>query len=146
MRWRYRLDRPACGEFRSLAGLDFANAWLSIHDGWMRVSEGYAWDGCSPSLRIPGAGLWVGTPDGPLGSDGRPVAWRASLFHDALCQFRGVIPGLTAEAATAVFAGLLAADGAPYWMQRIYPAAVLRFGPQDFMGDIERAWAVPKSE
>lgn len=134
MRWRYRLDRPACGEFRSLAGLDFANAWLSIHDGWMRVSEGYAWDGCSPSLRIPGAGLWVGTPDGPLGSDGRPVAWRASLFHDALCQFRADINGLTKETTVRLFAKMLREDGAPDWMSKLYPAAVHRLGPQEWGG------------
>ena len=93
-------------------------------------SGNYYVGGCTP--------IWLGVPDGPLGFDGRPAAWRASLFHDALCQFRGEIPGLTAAAATSVFSSLLAADGAPLWMQRLYPAAVLRFGPQDFMGGAAR--------
>ena len=132
MRWRYRTDRPVSETFEALSGLDFSNAWLSIHDGWMRVSEGYAWDGCSPVWTVRGTPIWLGVPDGPLGFDGRPAAWRASLFHDALCQFRGAVPGLTVAAATSVFSSLLAADGAPMWMQRLYPAAVLRFGPQDF--------------
>ncbi len=138
MRWRYRLDRPASESFGALAGIDFSNEWLSIRDGWMRVSDGYAWDGCSPAWNVRGTPVWLGVPDGPLGYDGRPAAWRASLFHDALCQFRGAIPGLTAAAATSVFSSLLAADCAPLWMLKIYPPAVLRLGPRDFMGDARR--------
>jgi len=34
-----------------------------------------------------------------------------------------------------VFAEALAKADAPAWMQRLYPWAVLRFGPQDFPGD-----------
>lgn len=134
MRWRYQLLSPCSRAFGDLRGVHFRNDWLLIRDGWMRVNAGYAWDGCSPAWRVPGTRLWLGAPDGPLGLDGRPAAWRASLFHDALCQFRREIPGLTAAAATSAFAGLLASEGAPIWMQRLYPAAVQRFGPQDFMG------------
>ena len=74
MRWRYRTDRPVSETFEALSGLDFSNAWLSIHDGWMRVSEGYAWDGCSPVWNVRGTPIWLGVPDGPLGFDGRPAA------------------------------------------------------------------------
>lgn len=135
-RWRYRLDEQATLKSDALAGIDYGNAWLTIYGGWMHVRAGYAWDGCSPALRLPGTGIWIGPPDGPLLADGRPAAWRASLLHDALCQFRRDIPGLTRAAATAVFAAELAAAGAPYWMRRLYPAAVRRFGPQDFLGDL----------
>ena len=138
MRWRYRLDRPASELFEVLAGIGFSNAWMSIRDGRMRVNDGYAWDGCSPAWNVRGTSVWLGVPDGLLGFDGRPAAWRASLFHDALCQFRGEISGLTKAAATSVFSSLLAADCAPLWMQKLYPAAVLRLGPQDFMGDAAR--------
>lgn len=135
MAWRYRLERRTAHWFAPLAEVSYLNEWVTLHDGWMVVRPGYAWDGCSPSFNLAGTALWLGVPDGPLGPDGRPVGWRASLFHDALCQFRRDIPGVTRQASVAVLAGLLAADGAPRWMQRLYPAAVQLFGPQDFLGD-----------
>jgi len=133
--WRYRLEQPATANCACLDDICFDNDWLSIYRCKVRVSEGYAWDGCSPALRIPYTRCWLGPPDGPLGIDGRPVAWRASLFHDVLCQFRRDIPALTKAQTTALFAQTLADANAPFWMQRLYPFAVFRFGPQDFPGD-----------
>jgi len=130
--WRYRLEQPATASCTCLTGICFGNDWLSIYRGKVRISEGYAWDGCSPAFPVPHTRLWLGPPDGPLCADGRPAAWQASLFHDALCQFRHEIPGLTVAAATAVFAETLAKADAPAWMQRLYPRVVLWFGPQDF--------------
>lgn len=45
----------------------------------LTIRKDYAWDGCSPSLRIPVIG-WIGTPT--------PYATiLASLIHDTLFQF-----------------------------------------------------------
>lgn len=141
MTWRYRLERREAHWFAPLAQVSFLNEWVTINDGWMVVRAGYAWDGCSPAWRLPGTVVWLGVPDGPLGLDGRPVSWRASLFHDALCQFRSEIAGLTKGASVAVLADLLVNDGAPLWMQTLYPAAVQSFGPRDFLGDVPSAVA-----
>lgn len=131
--WRYKLDRAEAVISPSVPRhIEFSNEWLSIQGGVVRVSGGYAWDGCSPAAHIPGTRLWIGVPDGPLGIDGRPVSWRASLFHDALCQFRKEIPGLTKSMATAVFFERLLAADAPWWMQSLYTMGVDLFGPQDF--------------
>lgn len=67
--------------------------------------------------------------------DGRPAAWRATLFHDALCQFRHEVPGLRRAMVTDIFRDELAASDAPSWMQRLYPAAADLLGPQNFPGD-----------
>lgn len=135
-RWRYRLERPAITTCHWLDGLRFENDWVTVGPrGLMCVRAGYAWDGASPALRIPRTRFWLGTWDGPIMPNGRPAAYRATLFHDALCQFRHEIPGLTLRATTAVFASELADAGAPAWMQRLYPAGVSWFGPQDFPGD-----------
>ena len=102
----------------------------------LAIPAGYAWDECSPSVRVPGGfllpgGIWIGPWDGPLGPDGRPVSWQASLVHDALCQFRPEIQGLTKEATVRLFARMLHESGAPGWMCKLYPAAVHRLGPQE---------------
>jgi hypothetical protein len=134
--WRYRLSRPeAVFSLAIPTHIEFQNEWLSIQGGVIRVSAGYAWDGCSPAIPVPGTRLWLGVPDGPLGIDGRPVSWRASLLHDALCQFRKEISGLTKEVATAVFYERMLADDAPWWMRELYTAGVDLLGPQDFVGD-----------
>ncbi|MFC4445558.1 hypothetical protein [Castellaniella denitrificans] len=133
--WRYVLHHRVAAHHRALSGISFDGEWLQIHCGMIRVQVGYAWDGCSPALRVPGTRIWLGVPDGPVMDDGRPAAWRASLLHDALCQFRRDIPGLTRDAATAVLAAELHDAQAPLWMQRLYPAGVRLLGPQDFPGD-----------
>ena len=130
-RWRYRSDTPFVLHSPLLAGVRYLGDWLRIDAQILEIAAGYAWDGCSPALRLPG-GIWIGTPDGPLGADGRPVAWRASLVHDALCQFRDEIVGLSKEASVRIFASLLAVDAAPLLMQRLYPLGVRLFGPQDW--------------
>lgn len=136
-RWRYRLSCP-----RVLASphigrcIQFKNEWLEISGGVIRISKGYAWDGCSPALKVPFTHLWLGVPDGTLRESGRPVAWEASLYHDALCQFRGEIQGLTKQMATAVFVERLEASGAPWAMRKTYGAAVDLLGPQNFQGDL----------
>ena len=139
MSWRYCLRQRFECFAPELLAVAYAGPWLDIGHGRLAIPAGYAWDGCSPAARLPAGpllpgGLWLGTWDGPLGPDGRPVTWRASLVHDALCQFRPDIPGLTKEATVRLFARMLRDAGAPGWMHRLYPAAVHRLGPQDWVG------------
>jgi hypothetical protein len=137
MTWRYRLRERFEVFAPELLTVAYAGPWLEIRHCRLAIPAGYAWDGCSPALRLPGGpalptGLWLGPWDGPLGADGRPVTWRPSLVHDALCQFRGDIQGLSKAATVRLFARMLAEAGAPGWMCRLYPAAVSRLGPQSF--------------
>lgn len=129
--WRYRLTADFTHQSPLLAGISFCNDWVLIDGGRMLIRAGYAWNGCDPAVRLPG-GLWLGTPDGPLLADGWRQTGRASLVHDALCQWREQI--LIKKVVTvALFAHMLDTDGWPLW--RLYAAAVARFGPQRFAGD-----------
>lgn len=131
--WRYRLDTAYTLKSPHLAGICFCNEWLRIGDGALTIPAGYAWDGCSPAWRVPG-GLWLGTPDGPLGIDGRPPTFYPSLVHDALCQFAADVP-VTRAATVALFHDMLRAAGMPAWCAALYAAAVRAFGPAAFGGD-----------
>jgi hypothetical protein len=133
MAWRYLLGARFELLAPELVSIAFANRWLEIRHCRLAIAPGYAWDGCSPAARLPG-GIWIGTPDGPLAADGRPVAWRASMVHDALCQFRPDIAGLAKSATVDLFRRMLIEDGAPGWMCALYPAAVWHFGPQEWGG------------
>lgn len=136
--WRYvQKDSQIFYQHQHFAGIHFENDWIRISDGFMSIKNAYAWDGCSPSIKIKmraflPKGLWLGVWDGPRGDDCRPVGWRASLFHDALCQFRKDIKGLTKEKTVEIFKQMLIEDAAPKWMSFLYPAAVSMFGPQDW--------------
>ncbi|BAK75827.1 hypothetical protein NH8B_0995 [Pseudogulbenkiania sp. NH8B] len=134
MNWRYRLDQPYHHASANLQGVEFRNDWIDVRHGSIVIQPGYAWDGCSPAWRLP-AGLWIGTPDGPLMPEGRPQTFYASLVHDALCQWKREIP-LRKAATVALFAELLQAAGFPSWRVRLYAGAVARFGPQRFGGDV----------
>lgn len=138
--WRYRLDTPFEPIAPELLGIDFKNEWITIRHARIRIAAGYAWDGCSPAWRLPG-GIWLGVPDGPLGTDGRPVSWRATLVHDALCQFRPDIEGLAKVATVRLFQRLLTEAKAPQWMVWLYPAAVDAMGPQNWIESRERGKA-----
>lgn len=51
----------------------------------IKILKGYSWDGCSPKLKM--GGKIIGVWDGPVLQDGYPACYKASLVHDALCQF-----------------------------------------------------------
>ena len=131
MTWRYVLGTRFELLAPELVSIAFANRWLEIRHCRLSIAPGYAWDGCSPAVRLP-SGIWIGTPDGPLTANGRPVSWRASMVHDALCQFRPDIAGLAKPATVDLFRRMLIEDGAPGWMCALYPAAVWHFGPQEW--------------
>lgn len=133
MSWRYRLDRHFVYTSRSLDDVEFQNNWITIRHSTIVIRSGYAWDGCSPAVRLPG-GLWLGTPDGPLMADGRPQTFYASLVHDALCQWANEIP-IRQEATVALFGDMLRDAGFSGWRAALYAGAVARFGPQTFGGD-----------
>lgn len=62
---------------------DCDEEFLRIYNGHITVkateSKQYAWDGCSPKIKV--FGKIIGTPD-------VKGTWRASLFHDALYQYK----------------------------------------------------------
>lgn len=130
--WRYRLNIPFYFRSPRLAGVGFFNRWLTIKDGTLLINKGYAWDGCSPSLGLPG-GLWLGPWDGPRGIDGRPAAFFPTLVHDALCQFA---PEIAIDRADTVglFADMLTVSGMPVPLCRLYVVAVDLFGPRRWPG------------
>ncbi len=54
--------------------------------GRLTVTQGYAWNGCSPKFFV--LDLLVGTPDGAVFKPtGKPKTYFASMVHDALYQF-----------------------------------------------------------
>ena len=142
--WRYKLDDDYAVASEYLAGISFQNDWITIKGGVMLIRKAYAWDGCTPSLRIPiyiflPKGIWLGIPDGPLGTDGRPTAWKASLFHDALCQYRDELyrHHVTKAKSVGLFRELLEVSQSPWWMLALYPWAVDKFGPQHWAQDAD---------
>ena len=89
------------------------------------VTEGYAWDGCSPKFCV--FDISVGTPDGVVDSTTKqPKTYYASLVHDALYQF--LLDGLpfTRAQADACFLRLMAQTG--FTPPRLYWLAVRVFG------------------
>lgn len=66
--------------------------WLKIQtNGKITIKgnqgEGYAWDGCSPKIKI--FGKIIGTPDGLIDPrTNKPKTYYASMFHDAIYQFK----------------------------------------------------------
>jgi hypothetical protein len=74
-----------------IRGRSFENEWLKLsNDGTVTVKgtyhSGYAWDGCSPKLKIKD--IYLGTFEGVLNfSTGRSKTYYASLIHDIFYQF-----------------------------------------------------------
>lgn len=98
-------------------GVGSFEAWLQIdQNGVLTLSQGYAWDGCSPAWKF--AGKWWGTPT--------PEATRAAcLVHDALYQFLDRNYWTRAEA-DAAFLALMQQSG--FRLAPIYYGAVRIFG------------------
>ena len=59
--------------------------------GEIIVTNGYAWDGCTPKICF--FDIMLGTPDGVVHKDtGKPKTYYASLIHDSLYQFIPDLP------------------------------------------------------
>lgn len=75
----------------SIKGREFENEWFKLtRDGIIIVKgthyKGYAWDGCSPKLKIKD--VYLGTPEAVLNFDtGKSKTYYASLIHDVFYQF-----------------------------------------------------------
>lgn len=105
----------------------------------------YAWDGCTPKRQFYWVAL-IGTPDWwqrrenvqVVGSDGVletrsmfwPQAHHASLVHDALYQYLGLIP-ITKREVDQLFGEMLIESGFPRLLAWLYRSAVHRFGATD---------------
>lgn len=92
--WVYQLDNDY--EYRTLFSFN-KDLYFFDQDGFcrltitqrgvIRVHAGYAWDGCTPKVKIGNKVL--GIPDGAINAHtGKPSAFYASLIHDMLCQFQ----------------------------------------------------------
>lgn len=136
-KWRYKLADPFMFRSPYLEGVSFHNDWLDIEEGIMMIRAQYAWDGCTPAYCIIDGGensdgFWIGIWDGPVGPDGKRATWMATVVHDALCQFREEIHGLTKEKTIAIFKSLLKQNNCPCCIVTLYPKAVDLFGPQEW--------------
>lgn len=75
----------------SITGCEFENEWFKlIKDGTVFIkgtnSRGYAWDGCSPKLKIKD--WYFGTWEAVLNFEtGQSKTYYASLIHDVFYQF-----------------------------------------------------------
>jgi hypothetical protein len=75
----------------SITGRVFKNNWFSLDkNGVVTVKgtfyRGYAWDGCSPKLKI--GDVYFGTSEGVLNFDTKQSkTYYASLIHDVFYQF-----------------------------------------------------------
>lgn len=129
-RWRYRLEEDFIYHSEHLRGIYFVCPWMVIDDGDVMVKKEYAWDGVTPAYYF--CGRWWGIWDGPKGKDGKVVSWKATLVHDAFCQFIGLIKGIKKEQTVEVFKELLEWNDSPKFMCKFYPWFVKYFGPQDW--------------
>lgn len=128
-KYRYVTDTVYQFSVPELNRVEFKNEWIEIRNSAMTIQQGYAWDGATPSKRLPVVG-WVGVPEGPLTQDGRPVSWKATLIHDALCQYRKDIRNINKSDTVALFKRCLEDKEAPAWMRVLYPFMIDNFGPQ----------------
>jgi hypothetical protein len=107
-----------------IRGYEFQNEWIQINTiGYLTIKEGYAWDGCTPKICV--FGRVIGTPDGRIGEDGKPITWKASLVHDALYQFIELHKIPRKEIDALFLENLRSVD---FKFARLYYAAVRMFG------------------
>lgn len=131
--WRYVLPIVFIVNSKHLGGVEFANKWIVISRGQISIKKGYAWDGMSPSAKLPLIG-WISPPEGKLLPSGFPESYYATLVHDALCQFRKEIH-ITKDATVLLFRELLMTGGFSDFTATLYASCVSMFGPQEWPGD-----------
>ena len=109
----------------NIKGVQFKNSWIKIKkDGGILIKQRYAWNGCSPKIRI--LDLLFGTPDGALNlKTGYEYCYHASLVHDVLYQFKKELP-ISRKQADLVFRDRLKSTGFFWW--RVYYLVVRAAG------------------
>ena len=82
--WQSPIKPRHAAEFSDELG----RVWLRIdEEGFITISKGYAWNGCSPRIKLFDWG-YIGTPNGTRQKEtGQPKTYVASMIHDALYQF-----------------------------------------------------------
>jgi len=81
----------------SIIGQTFDNEWFNLAaDGMVTIKgsykTGYAWDGCSPKIKL--FDIYLGTPEAVLNfTTGVSKTHDASLVHDVFYQFSRKIKG-----------------------------------------------------
>ena len=118
--WKYCLDDELEHWVAEESAPRFSNRWLTIEPGAdgtrIRVSAGYAWDGCTCAPDLPGTR-------------------HASCLHDAVYQFAEAISAASGWSLGAVlrwgdkvFHERMRADGAARLVAWVYYVAARRFG------------------
>lgn len=91
IKYKYQSDKPQSYLIEGEYWPSFKSPYLQIRPHkkgtYVLVTQGYAWDGCSPKFRV--FDLEIGTPEGVTNwSTKKPITYRASLVHDALYQYK----------------------------------------------------------
>lgn len=109
----------------------FENEWFKLQEDGMLVIKGthykgYAWDGCSPKIKIKD--VYLGTLEGVLDFDtGYSKTYYASLVHDVFYQFaKDVKPFIKRKEVDREFHSILKRDG--FRFAKFYYIAVRLFG------------------
>lgn len=115
----------------SIKNRTFENEWFKLDkQGIVTVKgsyyKGYAWDGCSPKLKIKD--VYVGTLEGALNFDtGQSKTYYASLIHDVFYQFsKSLRRFIKREEVDREFYFILMRDG--FRFAKLYYFAVRLFG------------------
>ena len=115
----------------SIKGRSFENEWFKLGiDGIVTIKgthyKGYAWDGCSPKLKIKD--VYIGTLEAVLNFDtGQSKTYYASLVHDVFYQFsKDVRKFIKRDEVDREFYAILKKDG--FRFAKVYYFAVRLFG------------------
>lgn len=115
----------------SIRGREFKNEWFKLsRDGTVIIKgtnyKGYAWDGCSPKLKIKD--IYLGILEGVLNFDtGKSKTYYASLIHDVFYQFSQEIKSrVKRKEVDSEFYAILRRDG--FVFAPLYYFAVRLFG------------------
>jgi len=114
-----------------IKGREFENDWFKLsNDGIIIVKgtnyNGYAWDGCSPKMKIKD--VYLGTLEAVLCPEtGQSKTYYASLIHDVFYQFsRDLRSFVKRKEVDAEFYNILKRDG--FKFAKLYYIAVRLFG------------------
>lgn len=115
----------------SIKDRSFENEWFKLgENGLITIKgthyKGYAWDGCSPKLKIKD--VYIGTLEAVLNFDtGQSKTYYASLVHDVFYQFsKDVRRFIKRDEVDREFYAILKKDG--FRFAKVYYFAVRLFG------------------